>query len=706
MQGRKAGTPAGRSLIISLSSMYAYIYCLLVSNTLTSLPIFGGALFMCFQVASDFFTTCMGSASRILPAGIRKVRVSVLILLLLMNLFLIVIYPMTYPSEHVWLVMAVVLAMQVRDMLAKRVIRQRASNRIRETWFIIFLAVLHLVPALLILAVFLSNLSMSTALLLLAGYGIEDALALYIHLKDLDYLRAEPQQITQELSELLHERLEKNYAFRTYEALSLAVVVGLTGTTVLMYTYIAVSAQEMMLQMTTAFAVTFIAREVVDWILKRRSRRAGAHVNPTYVMLAGLFLVLYGLVIFYNAIRATRLNMDVLYTCLGICSAGSTLCITCLGWMEETMMNVARFSLKNETSGYRIIRSNQLQLGLLLGQMGALCALAAVCYMERRQRLGQMPDLAFSLQPLLVLPALVVIATGIICTLRFPLSRRLMDKLNRYLHLQEEGRENPALKSQLKHVVADKNRQPFGTSLLKACIRLLWHHRLVGLDQVHLDEENPVVFLCNHGQFYGPVICASHIRMPIRPWVMATLCINDAETVDYNYRYTIRERTWIPERLKMPVARLVSRICAWCMHQLEAIPVYRDSPGQLIGTFRQSVEAMQSGDNLLIFPENPNAIAQDRGYESDGLGPVFEGFAMLAPIYYRRTGKSLRFIPMYAHKYSRTLSFGEEVDYNPEAGDEQAERLRVVHACEQEMLRLMNEQNALLAARKQHGKKK
>ena len=57
-------------------------------------------------------------------------------------------------------------------------------------------------------------------------------------------------------------------------------------------------------------------------------------------------------------------------------------------------------------------------------------------------------------------------------------------------------------------------------------------------------------------------------------------------------------------------------------------------------------------------------------------------------------------MPMYAYKKGRTLCFGHEVDYNPLAEDEAAERHRVVQECEKEMLRLYEEQSALLSQHK------
>ena len=57
--------------------------------------------------------------------------------------------------------------------------------------------------------------------------------------------------------------------------------------------------------------------------------------------------------------------------------------------------------------------------------------------------------------------------------LRFPLSQRYMEKLNRFLRLRQEGEENPALERQLEKVVVNPHRQPFFVNGVKAFLRPL-----------------------------------------------------------------------------------------------------------------------------------------------------------------------------------------------------------------------------------------
>ena len=70
---------------------------------------------------------------------------------------------------------------------------------------------------------------------------------------------------------------------------------------------------------------------------------------------------------------------------------------------------------------------------------------------------------------------------------------------------------------------------------------------------------------------------------------------------------------------------------------------------------------METGDNILIFPENP-----EQKYPREGIGELSPGFVMLADIYWKRKKKKLRMLPMYADKTRRMITFGEIIEYNPD----------------------------------------
>ena len=99
-------------------------------------------------------------------------------------------------------------------------------------------------------------------------------------------------------------------------------------------------------------------------------------------------------------------------------------------------------------------------------------------------------------------------------------------------------------------------------------------------------------------------------------------------------------------------------------------------------TLRQSIEAMESGDNLLIFPES-----QDGKYQRGGIGKIAPGFVMLAEAYWKKTGKKLRMLPLYANREARTITFGEIILYEPERGFRE-EQERIVNETSAQITRM------------------
>ena len=184
---------------------------------------------------------------------------------------------------------------------------------------------------------------------------------------------------------------------------------------------------------------------------------------------------------------------------------------------------------------------------------------------------------------------------------------------------------------------------------------------LVNADHIQTDDENPLVFLCNHGEYYGPMACKIYIPVPIRAWVVSSMMNDKKAVTKYIYDNTTSRQEGMPEIEKRLLARMAAWLSVNVMGQLEAIPVYRDSPQKLRETFRITMEAMEAGDNLLIFPENP-----ENKYPSEGIGELSPGFVMLADIYWKRKKKRLRMLPMYADKKTRTITFGEIFEFNPE----------------------------------------
>lgn len=118
------------------------------------------------------------------------------------------------------------------------------------------------------------------------------------------------------------------------------------------------------------------------------------------------------------------------------------------------------------------------------------------------------------------------------------------------------------------------------------------------------------------------------------------------------------------------------------MNSLRAIAVYRDSPMKLRQTLRESVEALENGENLMIFPEHP-----DGKYEKAGVSEFSPGFMMLAEAWLKKTGRLLRIMPVYANQKERTFTFGDEIRYEPENGYA-SEQKRILKEAREQMLHM------------------
>ena len=238
--------------------------------------------------------------------------------------------------------------------------------------------------------------------------------------------------------------------------------------------------------------------------------------------------------------------------------------------------------------------------------------------------------------------------------------------------------------------------RPWPIRVLMAVLRPVMRHTLKDEENVRQDEEEPIVYLCNHGKFYGPVVGMLYCPGFVRPWTISELCVDKEEAAAYVKKYTLKNVDW-SDRRKTRTSRWIGALMVRLMQSLESIPVFRHKPRELMNTFRKSVDALIEGANLLIFPEDPDTDPASPGYKGGRPPALFRGFPMLAQVYYNRTGKRCRFMPMLAHPGTKTVSFGTEIVYDPD-NDPIAERNRIVDETYAQMQALYDREEALCNA--------
>ena len=636
----------------AITQLYGYIYCMILSNMLTGMPLYGGVLYLCGKAVIVFAGT-YGKDRAFLPTYTKTWTLLLLAVLLALGVILAGIFPATIHSEKVWILFAAVILCICAEANIDRISRIfRADEKLsfRAKAGVILIQVLIMGG---MSAIIFTNFGWRNGWAPAAGFLILIVYRIYVTYR----LRGSTEQIDDE-ADLGANDFRSAHAYHTMEWVSLLLVMAVELTVACIYALVATNRNGLFQAMITAVLCTVIPAEA-GFLLLRKSERKDSK-DPTWLLCTGLILWLTGIILCIQMLTARKVDYTRIYVFLIICTVGGSLSMTALGRMEELMPEAMAASGREVPKGYWKLRVTNWNLARLLGDVLALITLGIVCFVNERGLPQTAEEVAARFQPVMAIPVFLVVIGALISAFRFPLSRRYINKIRKLMMLQEEGEENAALQKQVTRVVNEPYRQPYLSRFLMILCRMHFRCKTVNVDHIVTDDSNPLVFLCNHGEFYGPMACKMYIPVPVRAWTNATMMGDKKAVTQYIYDNTTSRQEHMPEFEKRLLARMAAWLSVNVMGQLECIPVHKDSPLKLRETFRQTVEAMEAGDNILIFPENP-----EQKYPREGIGDLSPGFLTLADLYWKRTGKRMRFLPMYADKKRRRLVFGTIIDYNP-----------------------------------------
>ena len=637
----------------AITQLYGYIYCMILSSMLTDMPIFGGVLYLCGKAVLVFSGT-VGRNRKFLPAYAKRWVIAMVVVLLSIGIVLAGLFPAEIQSGKVWMLYAAVAlcisAETNTDRLA-RILRadEAMSGRTKAAGILLQAAILIGMSSIIFFNFgFAEGLAPAAGFLLLVVYRIYA----------MNRLRGSIEQIDDD-TELNEADFRKAHAYRTVEWVSLLLVMAVELTITAIYALLATNREGLLPAMIVAVLCTVIPAEAGFLLLRRTERKSMK--DPTWLLCTGLILWLGGIILCIQMLIAGKIDYVRIYICLVICTIGGSLSMTGLGRIEELMPEAVNASGEKVPRGYWKLRTTNWNLARLLGDVLALITLGIFCIANRKGLPETAEELAARFQPVLSIPVFLVVIGALVSAFRFPISRRYIEKIRKLMKLQEEGQENKPLQEQVARIVSEPYRQPWLSRFLIFLCRLHFRCRLVDEDRIETDDENPLVFLCNYGEFYGPMACKIYIPVPIRAWAVSSMMHDQKAVTQYIYENTTSRQEGMPEIEKRILARMAAWLSVNVMGQLECIPVYRDSPMKLRETFRISMDAMEAGDNLLIFPENP-----ENKYPSEGIGELSPGFVMLADIYWKKKKKRLRMLPMYADKKRKKIKFGHVIEFNPE----------------------------------------
>ena len=165
--------------------------------------------------------------------------------------------------------------------------------------------------------------------------------------------------------------------------------------------------------------------------------------------------------------------------------------------------------------------------------------------------------------------------------------------------------------------------------------------------------DEPVIIVANHAQMNGPI--ASELYFPGKRY---TWCAGQMMHLKDVPQYAFQDfwsgkpkySRWFYKILSYIIAPF--SVCVF--NNANTIGVYHDT--RILSTFKNTVNKLTEGANVVIFPEHPepyNHIVCD----------FQDRFVDVAKLYHKRTGKELSFAPMYIAPKLKKMYLGKPVRF-------------------------------------------
>ena len=191
-------------------------------------------------------------------------------------------------------------------------------------------------------------------------------------------------------------------------------------------------------------------------------------------------------------------------------------------------------------------------------------------------------------------------------------------------------------------------------------------YRLFGTENI---PEGECIIAGNHCHMQGPI--AGELYTPgIHDVWCAGEMMNRSEVAAYAYQdFWSGEPKAFRWFFKL-LSHIITPLSVLVFNSAHTIAVYHDA--RLKTTIRDTLARLQAGSRVVIFPEHytkHNNIVYD----------FQQNFVDIARFYYKKTGKCLRFVPMYLSPELKSMYFGEAVEFDADTPISE-ERTRICNA--------------------------
>lgn len=183
--------------------------------------------------------------------------------------------------------------------------------------------------------------------------------------------------------------------------------------------------------------------------------------------------------------------------------------------------------------------------------------------------------------------------------------------------------------------------------LVKVCYPRI---EVVGAEQL---PDEPVVVVGNHTQMNGPIACELYFPGNRYTWCAGEM-MNLKEVPAYAYQDFWSQKPQYIRWFYKLLSYLIAPLSVCVFNNAQTIGVYHDT--WILSTFKQTVQRLQEGASVVIFPEHDvphnHIICQFQ-----------DKFIDIAKLYYKRTKKELAFVPLYIAPYLKKMYLGAPIRF-------------------------------------------
>lgn len=223
-----------------------------------------------------------------------------------------------------------------------------------------------------------------------------------------------------------------------------------------------------------------------------------------------------------------------------------------------------------------------------------------------------------------------------------------------------------------------KKKTTITFQIFKFFVRLFYGKmEIIGLENL---PEKHAIIAGNHTQLNGPI--AGELFMDDNCYIWCAGQMMDLKAVP-EYAFTdfwSQKPKWTHPFYRV-LSYLIAPISYCVFNNARTIAVYRDM--RIMSTFKETIKLLNKGANILIFPEKDEK-------HNNILYKFQENFVDVASLYYKKTGVSLMFVPMYIAPKLRKMYIGKGIEYNGE-NSVADERTRISTYLSDEITRIARE---------------